>query len=265
MIPKGGSLESRLVAILEEFEREVEGVRGSAVADREGLPMANGFRDHFDLMAVTAMSRMATESSQKVFDYIGLRGFRTMILEGEDAKVLVHELGHGEASFIAVARGSVSVGLLKFQMALAARRLEEELGLIPRSGPRIEEVFLLTHGGLLISHVAHSAVVQKDRDITAAMLTAIESFVKDSMGAKGGELEEIELAHAKVRLVPGRWTVWAVIATASMSPKFVQAAHELLEGFEARNRNALDPWNGQQDSLVGVDALFRDLLALRPA
>ncbi len=265
MPTKSATLESRLIAILKEFEAEVEGVRGSAVADREGLPITNGFRDQFDLMAVTAMSRMATESSQKVFEYIGLRGFQAMILEGEDSKVLIYELGHGEASFIAVARGDVSMGLLKFQMSLAARRLEEELGFVPRTGPRIEEVFLLNNAGLLISHVARSPVLQKDRDITAAMLSAVQSFVKDSFGEKGGALEEMEMAHARVRLVPGRWTVWAIITTGSLSPRFLEDAKRILDAFEAENRNALDPWDGNPESLRGVDDLFKSLLGLRPA
>lgn len=263
MPPKTSTLESALVEILEEFERQVDGVRGSAVADREGLPIVNGFREPFDLGAVTAMSTLAADSSQKVFDEIGLGAMRTAFLEGDDAKVVIFSLGSGRASLIAVVRSDVNVGLLRLQMALAARRIEEELGFVPRSGPRIEELFLLTKAGLAIGHRSRAPGSSKDGDILAGMLTAVQSFVKDAFGDAGGTLEEMEMARWRVRIIRGRWCAWAVIASGPIGAAFVGRAKESLASFEARNGATLATWNGDLGLLEAANDLLDDLFHAR--
>ncbi len=257
-------MESRLLAILQSFEREVEGVRGSAVADQEGLPIANGFKEPLDLTAVAAMSTHAIESSRKVFSHIGLKGLKTIALDGEDAKVVVYDLGAGRASFIAVVRPETPVGLLKLHMALAAKRLEEELGITARSGAQVEELFLITKAGLLIAHRSRSAVLTKDRDIMAGMLTAVQAFVKDAFGDKGETLEEMKMAQLRVRLVRGRWSAWAVVATGEVGETYIDEARKAIAAFEQRNREALDPWNGELGSLRDVDDLVEYVFSLRP-
>ncbi|MFA5897107.1 MAG: roadblock/LC7 domain-containing protein [Thermoplasmata archaeon] len=254
------TLQSRLVAIVEAFEREVDGVRGCAVADREGLPIANGFREAFDLTATTAMSTLAMESSQKVFEHLGLKGVRNVQVEGDDAKVVIFDLGRGQGSFIAVARPDTNVGLLKFHMVLAAKRLEQELGFAPKTGARIEEVFLLTKSGLLLSHTARSPVLSKDRDIFAGMFTVVQEFARDCFGERGGALEEMEMAHVRVRLVRGRNCGLAIIATGPMSTSFLAEAKQVLDAFEERNRAALNPWDGEVTSLSGTAEALEDLL-----
>lgn len=256
-------MESRLLAILQSFEREVEGVRGSAVADQEGLPIANGFKEPLDLTAVAAMSTHAIESSRKVFSIIGLKGLKTIVLDGEDAKVVVYDLGAGRASFIAVVRPETPVGLLKLHMALAAKRLEEELGITARSGAQVEELFLISKAGLLIAHRSRSAVLTKDRDIMAGMLTAVQAFVKDAFGNKG-EMLEMKMAQLRVRLVRGRWSAWAVVATGEVGETYIDEARKAIAAFEERNREALDPWNGELGSLRDVDDLVEYLFSLRP-
>src|SRR5439155_1172211 len=210
-------LEYNLLRILQEFQREVDGIRGSAIADRQGLPLANGFHEDVDLMSMSAMSAMAMESSHKIFEHVGVKGFQNAILEGEDARVVVFALGRAEASLIAVAYPSANLGVLKFRMALAARRLEEELGLLPRTGARIDETFLLTRAGLLIEHVSLSEVLSKDRDIMAGMVAVIQAFVRDSFGDRGGVLEEMGMGNAILRPLPGvpQVSVWVVYRVGS--------------------------------------------------
>ncbi len=256
------TLQSRLVAIVEAFEREVDGVRGSAVADCEGLPLMNGFREPFDLTATTAMSTLAMDSSQKIFEHLGLKGMRNVLVEGDDAKVVIFDLGRGQGSFIAVARPETHVGLLKFHMVLTAKRLEQELGFTPKTGAHIEEAFLLTKSGLLLSHTARSPVLSKDRDIFAGMFTMVQDFVRDSFGERGGSLEEMEMAHVRVRLVRGRNCALVIIATGSMGKSFLREAKKILDAFEERNRAALNPWDGEVTSLSGAREALEDLLEI---
>ena len=254
------TLQSRLEAIVQAFEREVDGVRGAAVADREGLPIVNGFREAFDLSAITAMSTLAMDSSEKVFEQLGLKGMRNVLVEGDDAKVVIFDLGGGQGSFIAVARPDTNVGLLKFHMVLAAKRLEQELGFAPKTGVRIEEVFLVEKAGLLLSHASRSPVLSKDRDIFTGMFTMVQDFVRDSFGERGGVLEEMEMAHVRVRLVRGRHCALTIIANGLMGTSFLAEAKKLLDAFEERNRVALDPWDGDLSSLSGVQEVLDDLL-----
>src|SRR2546428_10824964 len=166
----GLTAESRIVGILEAFERQLEGVKGSAVADADGLPIANGFREALDLLSVVSMSSLGLQSAKKVFETIGLKGPKIVILEGEDAKIVIHELGKGQASFIAVVRPETKLGFLRLEMEAAAKRLEEELGFTAPSDVRLEEAFLVTNRGLLLTHASRTRTHPGGRDGLAAVM-----------------------------------------------------------------------------------------------
>ncbi|MEK6852086.1 MAG: roadblock/LC7 domain-containing protein [Candidatus Thermoplasmatota archaeon] len=258
------SLTDRLVGVLEEFEEGIPEVRGSAIADREGLPIANGFREPLDLMSITAMSTLAVASSRKVFDRLGLKTPRSMVIEGDEGKVVVQELGGGEASFITLVRPETNMGLLKLEMGVAARRIEEELGFTERSGARVEEVFVVSNAGLLIGHLSRSGDGAQDYDIVAGMLSAVQSFVKDVFRETGDTLEEMELAHRRVRLIRGSWCLLAVVASGPITDRFLSIAYDLLRAFEERNDVVLDAWDGDLDALHDVDALLEELINRQP-
>jgi len=258
---KGWTKEARLVEILETFERGVAGVRGSAIADREGLPIANGFREPFDVVAVAAMATLTSRSSKTVFDHLHFRAPRAVVIEGEDAKVVVYKLGGGQATFIAVVRPDTNTGLLKLEMAAAARKLEEELGFASPTGTRIEEAFLMSEGGLLIAHGSPSASRTMDRDIVAGMFSAVQSFVKDTFRETGGgALEEMELAHLRVRIVRGTWATLVVVATGPLNAAYVTAIRNGLARFEKRNDTRLPDWDGDAERLVDVEPFLDDVI-----
>lgn len=262
---KGLTKEARLVTILETFERGVMGVRGSAIADREGLPIANGFREAFDVVAVAAMSTLTAQSSKTVFDHLNFKAPRDVIIEGEDAKVVVYKLGEGQASFIALVRPDTNIGLLKLEMAATARRLEEELGFVIPRGTQVEEIFLLTPGGLMVAHASRDAKHVMDRDIVAGMFTAVQDFVKDTFREKGGgALEEMELAHLRVRVLRAQWTSLAIISTGRLSDRYLSAARVALQAFEGENRATLPSWDGDPDLLQGVDVMLDEVLHESP-
>lgn len=260
---QGLTAESRIVAILEAFERQLEGVKGSAVADADGLPIANGFREALDLLSVVSMSSLGLQSAKKVFETIGLKGPKVVILEGEDAKIVIQELGKGQASFIAVVRPETKLGFLRLEMEGAAKRLEEELGFTKPSDVRIEEVFLLTNDGLLITHSSRTLIHPGDRDVLAAMMSVVQAFVKDAFQGKAGVMEEMDMANMQVRLVRGGRCTVAILSTGHLRAGYVSGVLGALQEFEARNRTALDPWNGQATSLTGTDNLAEELLHRR--
>ncbi|WHZ27213.1 MAG: hypothetical protein OJF51_002009 [Nitrospira sp.] len=66
---------------------------------------------------------------------------------------------------------------------------------------RVEQVFLIHRKtGLLLHHVTVDAAVVQDQHVISGMLTAIQSFVRDSFGAS----QDQPLDHFQV----GDWTVW---------------------------------------------------------
>ena len=66
---------------------------------------------------------------------------------------------------------------------------------------RVEQVFLIhRETGLLLHHVAADAAVVQDQHVLSGMLTAIQSFVRDSFGASQDQtLDQFQV---------GEWTVW---------------------------------------------------------
>ena len=259
------TLESKLVEILKTFEHEVEGVRGSAVADRDGLPIVNGLMGSLDPAAINGTSALAIESAQKIFGHIGLKGLRSMTLDGEDAKVVICDLGGGRASFIAIVDPATNMGLLKFLMAFAAKRIEKELGFTSHLRTSVEEAFLLAKDGRLISHVSRNPVLTGDKDILAGMFNIVQSFARDAFGEGAGMLEEMEMANLRLRLINGHLCGWALIATGKTSEAYIRGARAALLAFEEKNFKSLHPWNGVANSLVGVEQLFEGLLAGDPS
>ena len=270
-IPKKGppsqglTAESRIVGILEAFERQLEGVKGSAVADADGLPIANGFREALNLLSVVSMSSLGLQSAKKVFETLGLKGPKVVVLEGEDAKIVIHELGNGQASFIAVVRPETKLGFLRLEMEAASKRLEEELGFTTPSDIRIEEVFLLSNAGLLITHASRTLIHPGDRDVLAAMMTVVQQFVRDAFRGKAGVMEEVEMANLRVHFVRGQACTIAIVSTGRLREGYVHGALGALQEFEGKNVEALNPWNGQVTSLNGTDNLVEELLHRRAA
>ena len=176
---------------------------------------------------------------------------------------MIHELGHGQASFIAVVRPETKLGFLRMEMEAAAKRLEEELGFTQPSDVRIDEVFLLTNAGLLITHVSRTLIHPGDRDVLAAMMTVVQAFVRDAFQGKAGAMHEMDMANMRVRLVRGEMCTIAILSTGPLREGYVTGALGALQEFEGKNREALNPWNGQATSLAGTDNLVEELLHRR--
>jgi predicted regulator of Ras-like GTPase activity (Roadblock/LC7/MglB family) len=260
-LTNGLTTEARITGILEAFERQVDGVRGSAVADRDGLPIANGFKEPFDLLSVASMGALGMQSARKVSQFIGVKAPRMIVIECEDAKVLIRDIGGGQANFIVVVGPDANLGFTKLQIDAATKRLEDELGFGPPvMGSRVDEVFLLTKGGILIAHLSRRMIHPADRDILAAMFTVVQEFVRDSFRDKGGSLEVLQLANLSVRLVRGTHTTLAIVSSGALGDQFIAHAAGTLKAFENWNEGLLDPWDGGTDSLRNLDQLIEEML-----
>jgi outer membrane protein OmpA-like peptidoglycan-associated protein len=110
---------------------------------------------------------------------------------------------------------------------------------------RVEQVFLIhRETGLLLHHVAAEGAVVQDQQVLSGMLTAIQSYVRDSFGASPDQT----LDHFRV----GEWTVWIEQGSHAYLAGVVRGAppETLREDFQA----ALDDIHAQQpDALTHFD------------
>ncbi|MEQ1680738.1 MAG: hypothetical protein ABL950_09060 [Nitrospira sp.] len=110
---------------------------------------------------------------------------------------------------------------------------------------RVEQVFLIhRETGLLLHHVAAEGAVVQDQQVLSGMLTAIQSYVRDSFGASPDQT----LDHFRV----GEWTVWIEQGSHAYLAGVVRGTppETLREDFQA----ALDDIHAQQpDALIHFD------------
>lgn len=110
---------------------------------------------------------------------------------------------------------------------------------------RVEQVFLIhRETGLLLHHVAAEGAVVQDQQVLSGMLTAIQSYVRDSFGASPDQT----LDHFRV----GEWTVWIEQGSHAYLAGVVRGTppETLREDFQA----ALDDIHAQQpDALTHFD------------
>ena len=113
-----------------------------------------------------------------------------------------------------------------FFIALAAVLASINVGgmiIIWRASPTIvDEVFLMSSGGLLLKHYTRRLRPDQDQDIMAGMLTAVQNFIKESFDEAGGKLSEIRfenydilISHSKsiiVAAIMGGVLILAVVA-----------------------------------------------------
>jgi predicted regulator of Ras-like GTPase activity (Roadblock/LC7/MglB family) len=122
-----GDGPQRLISILESTQKEEPSVVGLLLADGSGLPVVDSFREHMDLMAVSAMSTLILQSARTVFENLSLKGGTCVIMQGEDSVILVRGVT-SDLSLILLADGDANLGLLNLQMERVGREVESLLG-----------------------------------------------------------------------------------------------------------------------------------------
>jgi predicted regulator of Ras-like GTPase activity (Roadblock/LC7/MglB family) len=117
----------RLQELLAAFRDRVDGVRGVAVADKSGLPVASAFATPGNVLTVTAMSTMAIQSSRRVYQNLGLLGPSEVVMVGPDSTVFVYSVAEGQLSVIVVLEGFANLGLVRLEVERLSRELTEIL------------------------------------------------------------------------------------------------------------------------------------------
>ena len=119
----------RLQDLLGRFREHVDGVRGVAVADKSGLPVASSFPTRASVLTVTAMATMAVQSSQRIYQNLALAGPSEVVMVGPDSTVFVYSVSEGALSVIVVLEAFANLGLVRLEVDRLSREISDILGL----------------------------------------------------------------------------------------------------------------------------------------
>ena len=127
--PGGLGPGERLQEVLARFRERVDGVRGVAIADKSGLPVASSFPTQASVLTVTAMATMAVQSSQRVYQNLTLAGPSEVVMVGPDSTVFVSTVSDGALSVIVVLEAFANLGLVRLEVDRLSREISDILGL----------------------------------------------------------------------------------------------------------------------------------------
>lgn len=111
---------------------------------------------------------------------------------------------------------------------------------------RVEQVFLIhQETGLLLHHVAATAVVSQDADMVSGMLTAIQDFVRDSFGADGGEgLDALQVGELTVWIEQGPRALLAAVIRGNAPQEYRAVLQDAIETIHLEQGEELQEFQG---------------------
>jgi len=114
----------------------------------------------------------------------------------------------------------------------------------------IEEVFLIYKDGRLICHNTRRLKPDLDKDVLTGMLTAVQSFVKDSFaGEEKGVLNELKYGNLKIAMENGPRANLAVVLSGTEPSSLRANMRSLLTALHQKYMPVLDDWDGDTGTL----------------
>ena len=152
-----------------------------------------------------------------------------------------------------------------FFIALAAVLASINVGgmiIIWRASPTIvDEVFLMSSGGLLLKHYTRRLRPDQDQDIMAGMLTAVQNFIKESFDEAGGILNEIRFENYDILISHGKNIVVAAIISTKKPERLRSQLKTATDEIERTLGDKIANWNGERKDLTGIDPIMKKFLS----
>ncbi len=123
----------------------------------------------------------------------------------------------------------------------------------------VEHLLLIQNqSGLLLKHVHSKDALKTDSDAVSAMLTAIESFVRDSFSNTDKErLDRITFGQFMIHLAHGPHATLASVVRGLAPPDYLMRLKELLEDIHAAAAIQLRDFNGDTRQLDAIEPLLQ--------
>ncbi|MBG0790457.1 MAG: OmpA family protein [Desulfovibrionaceae bacterium] len=148
--------------------------------------------------------------------------------------------------------------------ALRTKRSFAEVVLLHSLVYRVEQCFLIhRETGLVLQHLTADAVRHQDADMVAAMLTAIQDFVKDSFDADEGALDSLSMGELRLIIEKGPEAVLALVVRGNPPHDLTTAAHECLSAVHEGMRQELRGFNGDATVFEQARPMLKDCMRAR--
>jgi len=129
----------------------------------------------------------------------------------------------------------------------------------------VDETFLIYNDGRLISHSTRRLKPGMDDQVLGGMLTAIQDFVKDSFkDVTSFTLRKLEFGEKSVLIEKGAHLYLAVILHGKASKKVAAKMQRVVDEIEEVFARYLRDWDGDLDSLRGVNDIVKKLYSKAP-
>jgi hypothetical protein len=127
---------------------------------------------------------------------------------------------------------------------------------------KIEEAFLIYEDGRLIAHNSRRLKPERDKDILTGMLTAVQSFVTDTLiDEERGTLDQLKYGNLSI-LVEGKSHVnLATIISGEESPVLRQGMKNIVSYISSQYHRYLEDWDGDVDRFKDVKRYIGHLVS----
>lgn len=259
-VPAEVGLEERLDRVLIDLRRRARGVRGSVIADSNGLPVAVDIRGGTSPAVIAAMSTLVAQSVGSVFQNLSLPSADFVLMEGPTADAAVMTMSDGEVSLLTLIDKATNLGILKIEMRRASQVIAEALGFAFRGHADIAELFVLHKDGLLIRHYSDALRTDIDRDILGGMLVGVQDFVRQTLATKEGSLDQMRYGNYTIFFLRGTYVIAAAVTRDGDSEGVRYQILDALQEFEERYQATLKDWTGDVNAFPGIDRCFERVL-----
>ena len=130
--------------------------------------------------------------------------------------------------------------------AMSSGRSFSEVVLAHTLNYRVEQLFLIDRDtGVLIHHLYADAVAVKDGDIVSGMLSAVQSFVRNSLDVEqNAMLESLEIDGLEVLIEAGPKAILAAVIRGIPGQEVKKVLQELIEALHLQYGYLLDAYDG---------------------
>jgi hypothetical protein len=127
---------------------------------------------------------------------------------------------------------------------------------------KVEESFLIYEDGRLIAHNSRRLKPERDKDIMTGMLTAVQSFVTDTLiDEERGTLDRLSYGSLTVLVEGKREVNLATIVSGEESPVLRQGMRNIVSYISGQYRSYLQDWDGDVDRFKDVKRYIGHLVS----
>ena len=124
----------------------------------------------------------------------------------------------------------------------------------------VEDVYLLSKSGILISHETRRLKPEVDEDVISSMLVAIQDFVRESFKDENNvELKTVEFGDKKIFVERGKYLILAAVMRGEVDRYVQYRVSEVLKEIEKKYADILPTWKGNVEKFRGVREILRKI------